>query len=205
MDAYPKDIYSEPEDVDPDTLSNLGPLRALAGVFEGQPGQDEHPSADGSERDAYVERAELHPTDPQLNGPQLLYGLRYRLHIVKPGEKETFHDQVGYFLWEPKTKTVMQTLAIPRGLVSLAIGFAEPSAREFELLAGERAIVSAPFLDYAFRTVEFRIRIATDDEGWSYEEDTVLQVRGRAELFHHTDRNRLVRVGPPIPNPLMRP
>lgn len=26
------DIYTEPEDVAPDTLSNLGPLRRLAGV-----------------------------------------------------------------------------------------------------------------------------------------------------------------------------
>ena len=205
MDAYPKDIYTEPEEVDPDTLSNLGPLRGLAGVFEGQPGHDEHPSAEGSESDAYVERAELHPIDPQLNGPQLIYGLRYHLHIVKPGEKETFHDQVGYFLWEPATKTVMQTLAIPRGLVSLAIGFAEPGARAFELVAGERGIVSAPFLDHAFRTVEFRIKVACDDDGWSYEEDTVLQVRDRAEPFHHTDRNRLVRVGPAVPNPLMQP
>ncbi len=204
MDAWPQDIYSEPEDVDPDTLRNLGPLRAMAGVFEGQSGHDEHPSAEGSESDAFVERAELQPIDPQLNGPQLLYGLRYHLHIVKPGEKETFHDQVGYFLWEPATKTVMQTLAIPRALVSLATGFAEPDAREFELVAGERGIVSAPFLDHAFRTVEFRIRIATTDGGWSYEEDTVLQVRGRAELFHHTDRNRLIRVAPPLPNPLMR-
>lgn len=205
MDAYPKDIFTEPVDPDPDTMANLGPLRLLAGVFSGQTGHDEHPSADGSESDAYVERAELHPIDPQLNGPQLLYGLRYHLHIVKPGEKETFHDQVGYFLWEPATKMLMQTLAIPRGLVSLAIGFAEPDAREFELVAGERGIAAAPFLDHAFRSVEFRIRVTADDQGWSYDEDTVLQVRGRAELFHHRDRNRLVRVGPPTPNPLMRP
>jgi hypothetical protein len=204
MDAYPKDIYAEPEDVDPDTLANLGPLRAMAGVFEGARGNDEHPAAEGTESDAFVERAELQPIDPQLNGPQLLYGLRYHLHIVKPGEKETFHDQVGYFLWEPATKTVIQTLTIPRAQAALAIGFAEPGAREFELVAAERNICSGPFLQQNFRTVEFRIHVVTGAEGWSYDEDTVMQVRDRAELFHHRDRNALVRVAPPTPNPLMR-
>jgi hypothetical protein len=31
---YGADIYTEP-DGDPDTVPNLGPLRAMAGVFEG--------------------------------------------------------------------------------------------------------------------------------------------------------------------------
>src|SRR5947209_15835045 len=134
------DIFTEPEQVDPDTLRNLGPLRGLAGVWEGKKGNDVHPSAEGSEEDAYVETIDLQPIDPQLNGPQLFYGLRYHVHIVKPGEVETFHDQVGYWLWEPATKTVIQMLAIPRAQVALAIGFAEPDAREFELVAGERGI-----------------------------------------------------------------
>ena len=189
------DIFTEPDDVDPDTLRNLGPLRPMAGIFEGQKGHDEHPAAEGREDDAYVERVELQPIDPQMNGPQLFYGLRYHVHVVKPGETETFHDQVGYWLWEPATKTVIHTLAIPRAQVALAIGFAEPDANQFELTAGERGIVSGPFLEQAFRTVEFRIKVTTGPgDTWSYDEDTVLQVRGRAELFHHRDRNTLTRV-----------
>jgi hypothetical protein len=198
------DIYTEPDQVDPDTLRNLGPLRPMAGVWEGQ-GIDQHPVAQGSEESAYVERIELQPIDPQLNGPQLFYGLRYHVHVVEPGQVETFHDQVGYWLWEPATRAVIHTLAIPRAQVALATGFAEPDAREFELMAGERGICSAPFLEQAFRTVEFRIRVETGPgDTWSYDEDAVLQVRGRSELFHHRDRNRLTRVGPPLPNPLMR-
>ncbi len=205
MDAIPADIFTEPADVDPDTLKNLGPLRPLAGVWEGKGGRDEHPAAEGGEQDAFVERMELQPIDPQLNGPQLFYGLRYHTHIVKPGEVEMFHDQVGYWLWEPATKTVIQTLAIPRAQVALALGFAEPDAREFELLAGERGICSGPFLERAFRTVEFRIRVRIGPgDTWSYDEDTVLQVSGRTVLFHHADRNTLIRVAPPTPNPLAR-
>ena len=77
----------------------------------------------------------MQPIDPQTNGPQLFYGLRYHTHIVKPGEVETFHDQVGYWLWEPAARTVIHTLAIPRGQVLLAAGTAEPDATEFVVSA----------------------------------------------------------------------
>ena len=51
----------------------------------------------------------------------------------------------------------------------------------------------------------FRIKVTTGPgDTWSYDEDTVLQVRGRAELFHHRDRNTLRRIAPPTPNPLAR-
>jgi len=208
MSELPADIYAEP-DADPDTLANLGPLAPLAGVWEGTPGTDVHPVVDGTETDAYVERYELQPTDPQTNGPQLYYGLRYHVHIVKPGEVETFHDQVGYWLWEPATRTVIQTLAIPRALVAMASGTAAPGATEFELRADLGSttfgICSAPFLDQAFRTVEFRIKVSVHDDGtWTYDEDTVLDIAGRDELFHHTDTNTLRRVEAPTPNPLAR-
>ena len=106
---------------DPDTLANLGPLRPMAGTWEGVAGTDVHPVVDGSETDVFVERYELQPIDPQTNGPQLFYGLRYHQHIVKPGEVEMFHEQVGFLLWEPATGTILMTLAIPRGQVPAEI------------------------------------------------------------------------------------
>ena len=42
------------------------------------------------------------------------------------------------------------------------------------------------------------------DGTWSYDEDTVLMIRGRTEPFHHTDRNTLSKIGEPTPNPLAR-
>src|ERR1035437_3806537 len=114
MGAFPDDIFTEPSDVDPDTLANLGPLRAMAGVWEGRKGVDLNPKADGPERREYIERIELQPIDPQANGPQLFYGLRYHIHINTVEEDATFHDQVGYWLWEPATGLVLQTVAIPR-------------------------------------------------------------------------------------------
>jgi len=209
MGASADDIYTEPEDVDPDTLANLGPLRAIAGVWESDQGVDLHPVAEGTEEDRYVERMELQPIDPQTNGPQLFYGLRYHTHIVRPGKVETFHDQVGYWLWEPATGTVVQMLAIPRAQVAMAAGTARPDATEFELRAerGSTAfgICSGPFLETAFRTDEYRIRVTVHPDGrWSYDQDTVLVIRGRDQPFHHRDRGTLKKIADPIPNPLAR-
>jgi hypothetical protein len=133
MPPFPDDIFTEPEDVDPDTLANLGPLRRLAGIWEGLKGIDLNPKAAGPERREYTERTEMQPIDPQANGPQLFYGLRYHVHILAPGEDATFHDQVGYWLWEPATGLVPQTLAIPRGQVAIASGHATTDANNLVL------------------------------------------------------------------------
>jgi hypothetical protein len=203
---WPDDIYTEPN-ADPDTLANLGPLRAMAGVWGTDRGVDEHPVADGAEESQYVERIELQPIDAQTNGPQLFYGLRYHTHIVKPGEIESFHDQVGYWLWEPATKMIIMTLAIPRAQVALAGGTAEPRATEFELRAERGSttfgICSGPFLDGAFLTKEFRIRVTIHPDGrWSYDQVTKLAIRGRDEVFDHRDRSTLRKIAEPTPNPL---
>jgi hypothetical protein len=208
MTPYGTDIYTEAE-ADPDTLSHLGPLGALAGIWEGTKGHDEHPAVGGTEQDAFVERYELQPIDRQTNGPQLFYGLRYHTHITKPADKETFHDQVGYWLWEPAAEAVTLTLAIPRAQVLLASGPAAPDATDFELTAAVgsevHGILSNPFLDQNFRTVSYRVHVTVNGDGtWSYEEEGVMQIPGRDELFHHVDRNTLTRVGAPTPNPLAR-
>jgi hypothetical protein len=213
---YGSDIYTEAQR-DSDTLTNLGPLRPLAGIWTSADGADVHPVGpgsdvkgpvvDGDEHNAFDERYELQPIDPQTNGPQLFYGLRYHTHIVKPGEVETFHDQVGYWLWEPAAHTVVHTLAIPRGMVLLAAGPSDPDATEFEVSAtlGSEVygILSNLFLDSAFQTVKFRMRVTVNEDGtWSYEEHTTLRIPDRDGLTDHVDRNTLRRIASPTPNPL---
>jgi len=207
MSDAPADIFTEPGDVSPDTLANLGPLRRLAGVWQGAKGLDVNPKAAGPERAAFIEHIELQPIDAQANGPQLFYGLRYHTHILKPGEAITYHDQVGYWLWEPATGLILQTLAIPRGQVALASGHAAPDATSFRVSArrGETGagICSTDFLEAAFRTLSYELEVTFHPDGaWSYFEDTVLLVQGQAEPFHHQDSNTLTRVAEPKPNPL---
>ena len=205
-DPYGDDIFTEPEG-EADTLANLGPLRPLAGTWEGTKGADDHPVAEGGERNVFLEQYELEPIDRQTNGPQLFYGLRYHTHIVKPGEVETFHDQVGYWLWEPAAGRITHTLAIPRGQVMMAAGQADPDATEFEVTAAAgsavNGILSNPFLLRAYHTVSFRLHVTINADGtWTYEEETVIEVPGRPEPFRHVDTNTLSMVRPPVPNPM---
>ena len=206
----PSDIYTEP-DGDPDTLANLGPLSAMAGVWVGT-GSDQHPtdpSVASSGRDAFEERYELQPIDAQTNGPQLLYGLRYHTRLVKPGEVAMFHEQVGFWLWEPATSTVSLTVAIPRGQVALASGTCAPDATAFEVRASRGSttdgICSNPFLDRAFITEEFRMTVTLNSDGtWSYAQNTRMRLPDRDQVFDHVDSNTMRRIAEPTRNPLNR-
>ncbi|HTB75876.1 MAG TPA: heme-binding beta-barrel domain-containing protein [Polyangiaceae bacterium] len=206
MVDFPADIYTEP-DADVDTLKNLGPLTGMAGIWKSAVGEDVHPVAGGREQQVFIERYELQPIDPQTNGPQLLYGLRYHTHIVKPDSVETFHDQVGYWLWEPATGTIFYTVSIPRAQIAMAVGHAAAGAKTFRLEAVRgsetHGIVSNPFLEHAFKTMRVTIDVTIHPDGtWSYEQDTVMVIPGAQNPFHHTDRNTLRKIGEPTPNPL---
>jgi hypothetical protein len=209
MPAFPTDIFTEPAEVDPDTLANLGPLRRLAGSWAAPTGLDINPKAAGPEHRVYIEHIDLEPIDPQANGPQLFYGLRYHIHINTAEEDITFHDQVGYWLWEPATGLILQTLAIPRGQTALAAGHGAPGDDQLVLIAErgktDYGICSTEFLEYAFRTNRYQIEVTFNPDGsWSYVTETTLIVRGQAEPFIHRDRNTLLKVKEPVSNPLAR-
>jgi len=149
----------------------------------------------------------MEPIDAQANGPQLLYGLRYHIHINTPEEAITFHDQVGYWLWEPATGLIMQTIAIPRGQVVLAGGQAQPGDDHIAVEARRGdprfGICSTTFLDEAFRTDYYRIDITFNRDGsWTYVTRTDLAIRGQLPAFDHRDTNTLRRIAAPTPNPL---
>jgi hypothetical protein len=206
--TIPDDIFTEPEDVSPDTLANLGPLARLAGTWQADEGVDVSPKADGPERRVFQERIRMEPIDPQANGPQLLYGLRYHIHINTREEAITFHDQVGYWLYEPATGLIMQSIAIPRGQVVLAGGKASADGKRITVEArrGDTrfGICSTGFLEEAFRTDYYRIDITFNDDGsWTYVTRTDLAVRGQEPAFNHNDTNTLRRIAAPVANPLV--
>jgi hypothetical protein len=97
----------------------------------------------------------------------------------------------------------------PRGQTVLSEGHATAEATSFEVAAArgttEAGICSTRFLEEAFRTDAFQMKVTINPDGsWSYFQDTVMQIRGQTEPFHHTDANTLVLVSPPTPNPLAR-
>ena len=102
MLPMPADIFTEPENVSPDGLANLGPLRHLAGVWQADKGVDVNPKAEGPERRIFREHVRMDPIDPQANGPQLFYGLRYHIHINTPEEDiTTIRSAIGFGSRQP--------------------------------------------------------------------------------------------------------
>lgn len=180
--------------------SEWGPLAALVGTWEGSQGLDVAPS-DGraTEKNSFRERIVFEPLSRVDNHEQTLYGLRYRTTAWRLGEPDPFHEEVGYWLWDGKEKNVFRCFIVPRGVTVLAGGKCEPSAKDFSMAAkvGDKVfgICSNPFLDREFQTIEYRLSIKVlDDDTFFYEEDTVLKMPGKKDLFHHTDRNTLKRV-----------
>jgi hypothetical protein len=182
-------------------IKNLGPLAPLAGIWEGDKGDDVAPNDDPKEKEInkYRERLVLEPFDPVDNHAQTLYGLRYSTTAWRLGRDKPFHEELGYWLWDPAEKQVMRCFIVPRGVAVIAGGTVEPESKEFYLAAeagsATYGICSNQFLDREFKTVRYELKISVHDANrFSYAEDTQLQIKGQSELFHHTDKNTLKRL-----------
>jgi len=180
-------------------IDKLGPLAALAGVWEGNQGIDISPGKDGAVETAYRERLVFEPMGPVNNGVQELYGLRYSTTAWPLECDDPFHEELGYWMWDAYAKQVMRCFMVPRVVTVNAIGGAEADDKAFSLSANAGSeiagILSNPFLDKAFKTVRYELDIEIHKDGsFSYFEDTQLQIPGLDELFHHTDKNRLTKV-----------
>jgi hypothetical protein len=178
----------------------LGPLGPLVGIWEGEKGADVAPANDrGTRTSKYRERLTFHPTGRVDNHEQILYGLRYSTTAWRVDEPNPYHEESGYWMWDAARKLVMRAFAIPRGITLLAGGQAEPDARGFRIVAelgsGTWGICSNPFLDEEFRTVRYELNVEHISDGvFSYDETTVLRMKGRPQDFAHTDGNTLHRV-----------
>lgn len=183
---------------------NLGPLGPLLGVWEGEKGTDLAPS-DKAETDRqlaiskYRERMVFEPTGPVDNHEQRLFGLRYSTKAWRVGAPDPFHEELGYWMWDPASELIIRCFMPPRGMTVLAGGKAQATAREFSLeaKAGDEVfgICSSPFLTAEFKTLRYTLDIKVlDDDSFSYDEHTWLKMKGREELFDHRDSNTVRRV-----------
>jgi len=193
------DVYDKPESPDEDIVKNMGPLAPLVGVWEGDQGVDVSPSREGEAETKFRERITFTPIGPVVNGPQVLYGLKYTTVAWPLGEDNPFHEEVGYWMWDPEDKQVMRCFMVPRVVTINAGGASEPDAKSFSLSAkvgsDTYGILSNPFLDKAFKTTGYECEVTISGDGsFSYSEDTQLRIHGADELFHHTDKNTLSKV-----------
>ena len=180
-------------------MTNWGPLGPLAGTWKGDKGLDvSHSySVGGTKENNYREEIRFVPFGPVDNGTQCMYGLDYRMEAWRLGEEDSFHMEVGYWLWDAERHLVMRCFMVPRGVTVLAGGEAAADARSFSLNAkmGEEifGILQNPYLIEAARTVEYRFTGTIDDGTFSYEEDTLLEMRVEPGVYHHTDKNTLTK------------
>jgi len=181
-------------------LKNLGPLAVLAGVWEGDKGADVSPDDDrGTEHNAFRERFTFEPIGLVANHEQKLYGLRYLRIAWRLGEENPFHQDTGYWLWDAAAKQVLRCFVVPRGITILAGGTVEPDASSFQIAADAGSdiygICSNKFLDQEFKTVRYELTVTLHGrDSFSYKENTQLKMKGRSDLFHHTDANQVTRV-----------
>lgn len=157
------------------------------------------PSDDrGTETNLFHEVIKFEGLGPVNNHEQLLYSLRYSTTATRIGEAAPFHEELGYWLWDFKTKQVMRCFMVPRGVTVIAGGTVEPHATEFVLKATlgspTYGICSNPFLDKEFKTTAYSLTVKVGHDTFEYDEDTVIQIKSQKDPFHHTDANKLSRV-----------
>lgn len=183
-----------------ENILNFGPLARLAGVWEGDAGIDVAPSPErGLMETPFRERAVFEPMGPVDNHEQQLYALRYSTTAFRIGEADPFHEEVGYWLWDAVQTQVLRCFVVPRGVTILAGGSANASDAKFSLAADvgsdTYSIASNRFLDTEFKTIRYELDVSLEEEGvFEYQEDNQIQLKGRSEIFHHRDSNRLSRV-----------
>lgn len=179
---------------------DYGPLAQLLGRWAGDKGLDNAPDINAeSDKTAYTDELTFTVAGPAENGEeQNLVAIKYR-HVVRKNENgKTFHDQIGHWIYEPKTKSIMHSLTIPRGVCILAGGTVLESNGEtvFEVSAKSDSdtfgIIQSPFMKDNAKTKAFEMTLKVKGDELSYVEIMSLFIYGKD--FEHSDRSELKRV-----------
>lgn len=190
---------------------DIGPLAALLGIWEGTKGVDVSPAKPDhlaiDTETGYHERWVFEPFSPAAeNHSQKLRQVicdtnAWRGNPSTAGKVagEAFHAQRGYWVWDPATKMILNSFAVPRGITINAGGIVEPDATEFELMAeagsATYGVCQNPFLIENFKVVRYILKLKLNGDGsFNYEQDTQLQIKGRKGILHHTDANHLKKI-----------
>ena len=182
---------------------NYGPLAALVGIWRGDKGVDRAPEPDGEERNPYYETIRFETAGDVTNAEQqTLSVVRYHQVVSRKSNDKVFHDQVGYWLWDPADDSIVETFTIPRGVAVVAGGkLGEPAdlAQElvFEVAADanspEFGIVQAPFMFKQAKTTAFTHSLTVKGDEMRYTESTILDIYDKTS-YDHKDANTLRRV-----------
>lgn len=192
-------------------MESFGPLAQFIGIWEGNKGEDISPGMPDrmkvdTERN-YFERWVFEAVDPATeNHDQKLkqlvadtFAWRGTPSTAGHVSGEAFHHQRGFWVWDPATNMLLNSFAVPRGIVVNAGGIIDPNAKAFELVAEAGSeiygVCQNPYLIENFKVVKYILRIKLNEDGSidSFQ-DTQLKMKGKDEIFHHTDINHMVKV-----------
>ncbi len=183
---------------------NYGPISFLIGKWnsgDGWIGKNRAPDPDRNvENTRFRQEMIFEPIGEVENHEQKLYALRYSTKAWEEGADEApFHEEVGYWIWDSQNRQVMKSFIVPRGISAIAGGTADANASSFTLTSevGSETygICSNRFLDEQFKSLRYDLTVRKlDANTFSYEEDTLIKIKGQEDLFHHTESNTLKRV-----------
>ena len=181
-------------------IIDYGPLQALIGEWEGGEGMDVAPDPDGKEENPFREHILFEAIGDVTNAEtQTLAALRYHQVVTRKSDNQVFHNETGYYSWDAASRTISQSLTIPRALALLAGGsFTGDTAGEVVIEVAAKlgdadwGIVQSPFMRDNAKTVAFEHKLVVNGDTLVYSETTTVDIYGKT--FAHTDGNTLQRI-----------
>jgi len=170
-------------------------------VIKGDKGEDIAPdkdSEDGTEVNPYYETITFEPVGDVTNAKeQTLSVVRYHQVVSRKSNDEVFHDQIGYWIYDPKTESVIETVTIPRAVTLIAGGSATITGDsvKIDVVSEEGSkfgIAQSPFMSEKAKTTKFTHTLTIDGDSMEYREVTFVDIYGR-KSFEHSDENILKR------------
>jgi len=179
---------------------DYGPLAQLIGKWIGNKGLDNAPDANANpDKTFFTDEMVFTASGPAENAEeQNLVSIKYH-HVVRKLENgHIFHDQIGHWIYEKSTNTIMHSLSIPRAVCLLAGGIYQEnngtSIFNVEAKADSQTygIVQSPFMLEKAKTKAFKMNLSVKNNELNYHEVTSLHIYGKD--FEHVDESTLYRV-----------
>ncbi|PIP95997.1 MAG: FABP family protein [Bdellovibrio sp. CG12_big_fil_rev_8_21_14_0_65_39_13] len=180
----------------------FGPLSFLVGEWESKGWTGENKALDPDreeENTKFRQIMSFTPIDDVENHEQVLCVLRYSTTAWEEGDENPFHEEVGYWIWDAENKQVMKSFIVPRGISVNAGGTSTETAKSFKVQAkvgsDTYSVASNLFLDREFKTLQYDLEVTQlNEQTFRYSEDTQIKMKGRPEIFHHTEKNTMVKI-----------
>ncbi|BDD02246.1 FABP family protein (plasmid) [Persicobacter psychrovividus] len=183
------------------TAIKINPLLGLIGTWQGDKGLDLAPKPVEDERNPYYETLIIEPVDIAIENAetQELTAVKYFQVVREKSNDKVSHNEVGYWIWDNNTDTIMCSLSIPRGLSLVAGGeFTANEAGDVSIEVNakdgdaEWGIVQSPFLKEKARTLSFKRTFKVEGNKLTYKQEMELAIYNKS--FNHVDSNVLTKV-----------